>query len=168
VKTERVVAVTALVLLMGFAAGCIPTGQPPFRMVQLCLNDAKGLSDFTAILQSIARSERMEFGDRSAQTEAELRAVGKASGGLKAPAPVVNMGIRGERGIGVGASNLGTPGYQVVLGVSEGRPPEEAHRFADRVVARLSEHRRVEPVPGGQGAFPLKGCGGTSERLSAP
>jgi hypothetical protein len=129
-------------------------GKRPFLMVQLCFKDDRDLGDFALLLQSIAYSEGMTYIDRSGPTERELAAT-DASGLL---APVINSGLEGPNGLGLGVGNLGLPKYQVAVGFSEGSNPAEAHRFADSVVSRFKSRWHVETVPEGRGALPIADC----------
>jgi hypothetical protein len=59
---------------------------------------------------------------------------------------------------GMGAGNVGLPGYQVAMGFAEGSNAVEARDFANRVLTRLRQHRGIEVVPAGAGAGPMAGC----------
>lgn len=152
-----------LISLAGMLCSCTP-GKPPFLMVQLCLRDEQNLARFTSMVKSIAQSEGMEFIDRSAATEVELRSTDHVLDKLKQNTPIINLGIQGKDGVGMSAGNLGLPDYQVAIGFSEGLKPSEAHRFADTVVESLRQVWHVETVPTGRGAFPLKTCEKQPER----
>lgn len=107
------------------------------------------------MMKLIAQLEHMNFLDHSAETKRDLKVIGA----LPEQTLVINMGVDREDGVGLGAGNLGLPGYQVVVGFSEGSNPPEAHTFADKVVSRLKTRWNVETVPAGKGALPLKMCG---------
>jgi hypothetical protein len=148
----RFAAVAALIVAAALT-GCTQ-GQPPFLIVQLCFRDDQEVADFTHLLQSIAYSERMSYIDNSGPTERDL-AVLNAPGRL---APVINIGVEGSDGVGLGVANLGLPKYQVAVGFSAGSKPDEARRLADTVVAQLKARWHVETVPKGRGALPIPNC----------
>lgn len=147
----RFAAVAALVLA-GALAGC--TDKRPFLIVQLCFKDDRELVNFVRLLESIAYSDRMEYIDNSAPAERDLAAL-NAPGRL---APVIDMGVHDEFGVGLGVANLGLPKYQVAVGFSEGSKPVEARRFADTVVGQFRARWHVETVPEGRGALPITNC----------
>jgi hypothetical protein len=98
----------------------------------------------------------MSFIDGNASAERDLKAMGVKT---DPSAPVINLGVERKDGMGLTAGNLGLPNYQVALGFSEGSDSAEAHRFADTVVRKVSEHWHVVVVPAGRGALPLVTCG---------
>jgi hypothetical protein len=142
------------VLLLSACEG----GKGPFRMVQICLGDAQGVSRFVEEMKSIAKSENMEYVDGSANTRRGLDNIGYAGSERKNGSPLIHVGVERRDTMGVTAGNLGLPGYQVALGFSEGSNPAEARAFADRTVKRLSQRWKVEVVPDSMGAKPLPGC----------
>jgi hypothetical protein len=143
----------ALLVVAGALVGCTQ-GKRPFLVVQLCFRDDQELSEFTRFLQSVAHSERMTYIDNSGPTEGDL-AVFNAPGRL---APVINLGLEGPDGVGLGAGNVGLPRYQVAVGFSAGSRPTEARRFADTVVQQFKARWHVETVPEGRGALPIPNC----------
>lgn len=149
-KLYFVLAVTVLMLCT--FEGC--TGKRPFLIVEVCLNDEKGLEQFTDLMRSIAQSEHLKFIDGSAETQHDLTML-KANKNARA----INLDIEREDGLGVGAGNLGLPTYQVALGFSEGSNSLESRKFADMVIGELKKKWNVEDVPSGQGAQPMKACG---------
>jgi hypothetical protein len=147
----RFVAVALLIATV--ALGGCTQGKPPFLMVQLCLRNDQQLADFTHFLQSIAYSEGMTYIDRSGPTEREFAALNRPN-----TAPVINIGLEGSDGVGLGVGNLGLPKYQVAVGFSEGSKPVEARRLAEMVVGQLKARWHVETVPEGRGALPIPNC----------
>jgi len=123
-------------------------------MVQICLGNEQGLKDFTDRMRSVARSEQMTFVDGSSDTKKDLETMGA----LRQAGPIIHMGVEREDGLGLTAGNIGLPGFQVAVGFSEGSNPPEAHAFAKRVIDLLETQWRVETVPPGKGALPLKSC----------
>ncbi|GAA4743690.1 hypothetical protein GCM10023264_06130 [Sphingomonas daechungensis] len=108
------------------------------------------------MLRQIARDEEMEFGDRSAETNEELRAMGNSlAPEVERSFPIINVFVR--RGdIGVGGGNVGLGPNQVALGFS--RDTTEGRLFAKRTVHRLQQTWMLVKVPNDRGAFPLKNC----------
>ena len=129
-------------------------------MIQLCVQDDQGVSQFMNMMRSIAVSERMTFVDGSAETQRELNAVHAKFEKLDTPGSVINIGIdRGEHNFMMGG-NLGLPTYQVALGFSGGEDRAEVLRFADLVVKQLGTVWPVQTVPAGRGALPMESCPG--------
>jgi hypothetical protein len=158
---ERARSIFPSLLLSSLALlfGCTP-GKPPLLMVQLCLKDDQGVSEFMSVMRSIAHSENMTFVDGGADTQTELKIVGAKMDKLDTAGSVINIGLdRGGYTFMMGG-NLGLPTYQVALGFSADPNPSEARRFADVVVKRLGTHWKVEAVPAGIGALPMKTCPG--------
>jgi len=137
-------AIGVLILAL---CSCAP-GKSSFLIVQLCLENKEGLKDFTERLRWIARSEQMEFVDDSSYVRRELDQAG----------PIIHLEVDRGDGLGLTATNMGLPGYQVGIGFTEGANPPEGHAFAKRVVDQLKTRWQVLTVPTGRGAFPLKNC----------
>jgi hypothetical protein len=146
-------AAVATLVLAGALVGCTQ-GKRPFLIVQLCFKDDQELADFTRLVESIAYSEGMVYVDNSGPTERGLAAL-NAPGRL---APVINIGVHDDDGVGLGVGNLGLPKWQVAVGFSEGSKPAEARRFADAVAGQLRARWHVEAVPEGRGALPIQNC----------
>jgi hypothetical protein len=138
-------------------SGCAQ-GKHPFLMAQMCLSDQHDVSAFVGELKSIASAEKFDFVDRSNDTERELKTVGYVGSERTGGSRVINVGVLRRDGMGLGAGNLGLPGYQVAIGFSEGSNAAEARNFADRVLMRLRKHWRIELVPAGTGAKPMANC----------
>ena len=150
----RVSAIAALALML---CDC-EQGKRPFLMVQMCVQNNAGAAQLVGELKAVADSKGMEFTDNSAETKRGLEAIGHPDRQRADGSPVINVGVLREDGMGIGAGNLGLPGYQVALGFSEGSDKLEARRFADEVIKRLEQHWRVETVPAGSGAMPKPDC----------
>lgn len=138
-------------------AGC-EAGKDPFLMVQICLGNEQNLSAFRREMQAIAGAEEMRFREMSEAANRDLDLADPRGTPQDESSRVIDMSLRRPDMSGVGITNPRWPGYQVVLGFSEGTKPEEARSFAERTVARLSKKWRVQPVPPGEGAQPLKDC----------
>jgi hypothetical protein len=150
----RVRAIAALAFVL---CGCAQ-GTRPFLIVQVCVQNKDGIAQLIGELMSVAESRKMKFVDNSAVTRRDLANVGYASRERADGSPVINIDVERDDGMGVGALNVGLPGYQVALGFSEGSDKLEARRFADEVIKRLEQHWRVETVPPGSGAMPKPDC----------
>lgn len=131
-------------------------GQEPFLQVQFCLTETAGAAELKRVLQEIARDEGMEFGDRSADAEAEMRSLGDAVPiEVRRSVPVINVSVR-HGDVGLGGGNMGLGADQVALGFG---PDSAAGRaFANRTVQRLQRTWKLVRVPNDRGAFRLKDC----------
>jgi hypothetical protein len=133
-----------------------------FRTIQLCLKDEKDLLRFKKTMSIIALDNGMKYLDNSNRTRAELDAVRYVAPGTTKSDPIINIDLSDNLGMGVGASNLGLSGYQIVLGFSEGSSTIKAQRFSDSVVEKLAKQWRIEIVPAGRGALQMTSCGANS------
>jgi len=97
----------------------------------------------------------MTLVDGSSYTKKDLEMIGA----LRQAGPIIHIEVEREDTLGLTATNLGLPGYQIVIGFSEDPNPTEARAFAKRVVDLLKTQWQVETVPSGKGALPLKSCG---------
>ena len=162
---KRLICAFAAAVLVVNLYGCGP-GKRPFLLATVCLRNANDLADFAHLMRSIAQREGGEFIDGSAETQRELEAIGKSleSSGLRFDRPHIsrafNIGVRLGDGVGLMAGDMGTRGYQVVVGIGEGSNPQKAHEFARNVLAEIKERWRVELVPDPEhsGAFPMDDC----------
>ena len=147
------------VALIGAAIGLTDcsAGQGPFRMVQFCLAGTQEIPAFTSFMNELAQEHRMEFTDRSGQTEDELRALASGNKNVPVASRVVNIGADHGGEFNFSAGNLGMPAEQIVVGFN-GTKLDDARQFADAVVSKLSTRWRVHEVPQGRGAFPLVKC----------
>ena len=134
--------------------------QEAYLTVQLCLQNQNGVEHFLKIMHDTASTEGLKFVDRSAVTEQELNDIRSDKLVKLNRVPTINVGIEGEKGLGVTAGNLGLPSNQVALGFTAGSNAAKAHKLSDRLVGALSQLWRVETVPKGQGVFPMKDCDG--------
>ena len=156
-RAHRCNKVVLVALVATAMAGCRP-GEPAFREVQFCLTKTAGADELKQVLRGIAHDEGLELEDRSAESNDELRSMGKEVDlppEVRQSFPIINVSVR--RGdIGVGGGNLGLGPSQVVLGFSPDSPAERL--FANRAVHRLQQTWKLVKVPTGRGAFPLKDC----------
>jgi hypothetical protein len=140
-------ALSAATLLL---SGCAQ-GKRPFLVARVCLTSEKDVDDFRDLVTSTARAERMTFFDRSNDTAAEYKTLGRKAGF------VINIGALRPDGAGVTASELGE-GYQVGLGFSEGDDLNAGKKFADTFMSEVRRRWRADAFPGSQGVFPSKDC----------
>jgi hypothetical protein len=152
--SRLVCALTGLSLMLW---GCVDSGREgPFLTAQLCVRDEAGMAQLIDELRAVATARDMRFFDYSADTERSLANVGHPA--RDDGSPVVYVGVDGGDGLGVRATNVGLPGYQVALGFTEGRDRLETQSFTDEVIERLERHWQVERLPAGTGALPQPGC----------
>jgi hypothetical protein len=149
---------TGLIVVISLLSWSCTPAKGPFLIVQMCLANKEGVAEFIDELKAVAAAEEMSFTDRSSDTARELQATGYSSPERAGGSPVVNIGLTGKDGLGIGAGNLGLPGYQIAVGFTGTSNQAESGEFANRVVKRLEQHWRVTAVPAGMGAKPMTGC----------
>lgn len=137
--------------------GCSRT-QSAFEQVQICVEDARGLAELKKLMEAVSQAENLHFIDNSASQARQLSDVGAGRALGHDVSHAIDLHIEGEDGLGVTATNLGLPTYQVGLGFAEGSDPTKARHLADHLVGRLSQHWSVQPVPSDQGIVPMKDC----------
>ncbi len=153
-KIYKACTLTIVSLLL---TGCSP-GKRPFLMVQMCLLNEQGVGEFVDELKSVASEEKLEFTDNSSNAQRELKEVGYAGHERTGGSRVIDIRVVREDGMGIGAANVGLPGFQMAMGFSEGSSAAEAQNFANRTLARFKKRWLVELVPSGAGAKPMVGC----------
>ncbi|MBS0422254.1 MAG: hypothetical protein JSR66_31405 [Proteobacteria bacterium] len=153
-KLAQACALVAVSLLL---AGCAP-GKRPFSMVQMCLSNQQGIEELIDELKSIAAAENLEFIDNSSNAERGLIDTGYVGHERTSGSRALDIRIIRRDGMGIGATNVGLPGYQVAVGFAEGSNAAEAQDFAKRVLSRFKKRWLVQIVPGGAGAGPMAGC----------
>jgi hypothetical protein len=132
-------------------------GEGPFLQVQFCLTNKAGAAEFKRVLQAIARDEGLEFGDRSAETEAELRSLGNSiPPDVRRSFPAINVSVR-KGNVGLGGGNLGLGPDQVSIGFGGPASPEQ-RAFAQRTLQRLQQTWELVRVPSDRGASRLTRC----------
>jgi hypothetical protein len=139
--------------------GC-SSGKPPALMVQLCLQDDQGVSDFLNLMQSVAASEHMNFVDVSADTQEKLKVIHAKYAKLATPSSVINVYIESDKRLVVTADNIDLPTYQVSVDFTGGLSPVDKQRFIDVLIPKLREHWQVDTVPAGVRPFAMKSCPG--------
>jgi len=142
-----------------FLDGC-GRSQEAFLTVGVCAGDQGGVEQVLETMRATAKSAGLKFIDQSAETRANLENV-DANKSLKYGADsLVDAHIEGAGGMGVTASNLGLPPFQIALGFTAGSDSAKGHHLADQLVRALSERWHVQKIPEGEGVRPLKECGG--------
>jgi len=126
-------------------------------MVQFCLTDAEEIPAFTSFMNELAQEYRMEFTDRSGQTQNELKSLSSDNKNVPLNDRAVNIGADQGGDFSFGAGNLGLPTRQIAIGFN-GDKLEAAKPFADAVVTKLSARWHVHEVPKDRGALPLSHC----------
>src|ERR1700683_5840765 len=91
-ETRRI---SVALMLVGLLSGC-SSGKPPALMVQLCLQNDQGVSDFQDIMQSVASSEHMKFIDVSADTQEKLKVIHAKYAKLATASSVIHVYIESD------------------------------------------------------------------------
>jgi hypothetical protein len=151
--------ISIALILVGLLFGC-SSGKPPALMVQLCLQDDQGVSDFLNVMQSVAASEHMNFVDVSSDTQEKLKVIHAKYAKLATPSSVINVDIESGDRLVVTADNIDLPTYQVSVDFTGNLSPTEKQRFIDILIPRLSAQWQVDTVPAGVRPFAMKSCPG--------
>lgn len=144
------------IVLLACLNGC-SGGKRPFRQIQFCLAGRQEIPEFTSFMNNIAQTYKMEFGDRSGQTQSELEILHSGNGNVPVNDRIVNIAANHGSDFSFGAGNMGMPTNQIVIGFN-GDDLKQAVPFADATVRELSTRWRIHEVPDGEGAFPLSRC----------
>ena len=155
-------AVFLAFILMGMSVlvtlnGC-SEGKRPIATARVCLPTSTDVSDFVDVIRQAGRPYGMTFFDRTPATRTDLKSLGNPAGTVGIDGFVLNIGTLRQDGMGVTASQLSGPGYQVALGFSEGADVPKAKHFNQDVVHKLKQRWRVEVRPDGAGAQPFDKC----------
>lgn len=152
-RTAGLVTAVIVLLLCSCAAG-----ERPSRLVQLCVRNDEGVSQFRTELKALASERHMKFAENGDEVRLDLEKAGYISPGQKKGDPVINITVEREDGLGLNALNVGLHTYQVAIGFSGGRDQAEGRQFAEEVIARLRQKWNVEDVPKGTGVLPSDTC----------
>src|ERR1700754_3914551 len=106
-------ALTTTVLLLGIAS--CGEGQRPFRQVQVCLTSVQDISAFKLEMQSLAQANGLSFVDRSADAQAEAKAIQRHMPDSKVTDPMVLVSGRRKDGVSFGATNFADAPTQIVI-----------------------------------------------------
>ena len=151
--------ISITLILVGLLCGC-SSGRAPALMVQLCLQDDQGVSNFLSLMQSVAASEHMNFVDSSADTQEKLKVIHAKYAKLATPSSVINVNIETGDGLVVTADNIDLPTYQVSVDFTGCLSPNDKQRFIDILIPQLRAQWQVDTVPAGIRPFPMKSCPG--------
>jgi hypothetical protein len=151
--------ISITLILVGLLCGC-SSGKPPALMVQICLQDDQGVSDFLSLMQSVAASEHMNFVDVSADTQEKLKVIHAKYAKLATPSSVINVDIESGDHLVVTADNIDLPTYQVSVDFTGNLSPTDKQRFVDILVPKLRAQWQVDTVPAGVRPFAMKSCPG--------
>ena len=144
-------------VLVFFLASC-SQGQRPFLIAQVCLQSPADVDQFLAELQRLSILEKFESVDASASTAQKLAVMGAGDLVKDRAGKVVDVLLRRKDGVGLAATNIGLPGYQVTIGFSAGADDRAATLFADRIIGVIGKRWRVEAASGEAGANGLSNC----------
>ena len=147
-------AVMAVILC--HLAGCI--GSRPLEMVQLCVRDKQGITDFKSALKSIAEEQNMKFLDGSSATARDLSEMRQGGSRMQANAGLLYVGVERDDGLGLEAGNLGLNAFDIAVGFSVSPTRKQAQAFANLVKARLAARWPLKRVPQDRGALPDPTC----------
>jgi hypothetical protein len=151
--------ISITLILIGLLCGC-SSGKPPALMVQLCLHDDQGVSDFLSLMQSVADSEQMKFVDVSADTQEKLKVIHAKYAKLATPSSVINVDIESGDRLVVTADNIDLPTYQVSVDFTGNLSPTDKQHFIDILIPKLRAQWQVDTVPAGIRPFAMKSCPG--------
>lgn len=127
-------------------------------MVQMCVQDERGVGKFIDQMRRVAESEGMKFIDNSERTQVEIEKAKNSVMQLRTNGRAINLAIEGDSGLGMTAGNLGLPRYQIVIGFSAGVDSLVSRGFSAKVIEVLSSLWLVEELDNSQGAKPMRGC----------
>jgi hypothetical protein len=96
----------------------LPKRGTPFLQVQFCLTEQADAGQLKEVLKAIAREEKPQFFDRSADTNAELRALSNLPLEVARSFSIMNVAVRSGDGHGLSGGNSGLPSDQVSFGFS--------------------------------------------------
>jgi hypothetical protein len=158
-QTTETSRIWATLILVGLLCGC-SSGKPPALMVQLCLQNDQGVSDFRDLVQSVAASEHMKVVDVSADTQEKLKVIHAKYAKLATASSVINIYVESDDRLVVTADNIDLPTYQVSVDFTGGLSPVEKQRFIDVLVPKLRARWFVDTVPAGVHPFAMASCPG--------
>jgi len=124
----------------------------------VCLQSPSDVDQFLAELRRLSVSEGLNAVDASTSTAKKLDIMGAGDLVKNRAGKVVDVLLRRQDGLGVAATNIGLPGYQVAMGFSAGVDTNAASLFADRIVGVIGKRWRVEVASGEAGAKGLSNC----------
>ena len=156
-QTRKYLIMPFLLLLGSVVVQACSQGSRPFLIAQVCLHNEADVGRFIDLMRGIARSNGMEFVDRSEQAARELSEVGAGLESEQRPT-FVYVGTVGNEDYGFSAGNLGMPGHQVSIAFTSEHPSNEARQLAAATVKKLREFWKVETQSGAIGARGMAEC----------
>ena len=91
--------------------GCVKGGYPETTL-QLCLAGDDDFAVLRTMLKDAAKGS-LAYGDRSRQSEAELKSLGAKE--VESSFPLIDISLLNRRNQGITVSNLGLPANQVMI-----------------------------------------------------
>jgi len=144
-----------IVLAMSILVLACRREEGPSLQVQFCLGPDASSDDLKHTLRQLAKEEGMRYVDRSAETEAELRALEQLPPEVQRSFPIINVSIIRDDGMSLGGGNSGLPANQVTLGLNVGSDERTGQAFVKKALNRLQQRWDPIFVPRDRGAFPL-------------
>lgn len=126
----------------------------PVIQYQFCSDIAQEMDEIEGMLTEMARRNKMNFLDRSAEAEQESRSLDRQNDKFAQSYPLIMMTIWRPSGPSLTLTNAGLPANQAVVGISGGKE-EDSMQFAGDAARNLSKRWRLVTVPAGRGARPL-------------
>jgi hypothetical protein len=130
-----------------------------FLTVEMCVVNDAGINQLRKILEITARKEHLQFVDNTADAQHDMTVTSQTNRDLVEAHRLFHVAVQRSDGMGVTATNLGLPKYQVVLGFTDGADHGTAKAFADRMVMVLASQWKITTIPPRKGATPMRNCG---------
>ncbi|GGZ33714.1 hypothetical protein [Asticcacaulis endophyticus] len=138
--------------------GCSEGIEDPSITTHLCAQNKEGIYQLKEELKLIASDENMKFQDYSEDVRRDLKIIDSKYAKRADGSPPVHFEVHGKNELGLTASNISLPGYQIAIGFAGGKNHTETEQFADKMITRLEKQWPVERLPDGTGATPKPGC----------
>lgn len=146
--------VTILMSVAAFSmSGCTNDSAQPPQMVQLCVRNDSDTDSLIAVIERVARENKMNSIDRSHQSHQEIIRLGEDPGYR-----VINVSASRLDGLGVAAGNFGLGPNEVAIGITDGSSPAEKDALVKALISELKTKWEVRDVPAGRGAMPSEKC----------
>jgi len=100
----------------------------------------------------------MEFGDRSAEAEVELRSQDAALNYHSQSYPLLMMRIYAADGPSLSVNNVGLSANQVGMGFTAGKDRQKAQALAEDAIKRFSGKWKLRKVSSDHGITPRSDC----------
>jgi hypothetical protein len=147
-----------LTVVASLLVACSP-GRRPFVQFEVCLQSGADVNQFVAWFQRYAAQERAVVLDGSAEISSKLEGMGASDLKKKLNATnVVSISASTSDGKLWSATNVGMPGYQFVLSISDVGSTSELSALADSVDREMQMRWRINRLPGSVGAKGIVDC----------